>query len=390
LRHANPGESMQRSEDRILTTHTGSLPLPEDVIELVRAQARHAVDDQAAFQQRLDEACRDIVAQQAQVGVDVPNDGEVAKTTWATYILERVEGIELRERTEPRRSPTRRDAAEFPEYFDKDLGKLLSQPQPVYTCVGPIRYRGHDALHADIARLKQALDGVPHEDAFMTAMTPATSEIFLQNEYYSNLEDLWGDLAEALRVEYEAITEAGFILQLDDPSLASMWNFHPEFTLEQFLAHEQASVEAMNHALRNVSPDRVRLHVCWGAVPGPHKHDIPLADILELLLKVNVGGYSVEASNPRHEHEWRVWADATVPDGTVIIPGVVTHKTEVVEHPRVVADRIVRYAEVVGRENVIAGTDCGLASFRIHPSLAWAKLDSLREGAALAGKELWG
>jgi 5-methyltetrahydropteroyltriglutamate--homocysteine methyltransferase len=378
---------VRRSKERILTTHTGSLPLPEDLIALVRSKAQGAAVDEADYQNRLQAGYEDIVGRQAESGIDVINDGELSKTSWFSYILERVEGIETRERTSPREMPQKRDRLQFPDYFERPT--KMAVPVPEFVCVGPIKYAAHDALRADIERLKAALDGVAHEEGFMTAMTPATSELFLTNEYYSNLEDLWSDLAEALRVEYEAITEAGFILQLDDPSIASMWNYHPEYTVEDVLTHERTGVEAVNHALRNVPRDRVRLHVCWGAIPGPHANDIPLEDIVGLLLTANVGAYSVEASNPRHEHEWRAWEGIQLPEGTVVIPGVVSHKTDTVEHPRVVADRIVRYATILGRENVVAGTDCGMATGRIHPSLAWAKLRSLSDGARVASEELW-
>ena len=283
--------------------------------------------------------------------------------------------------------PQKRDRRDFPEYFER--GAQMAVPVPEFVCVGPIRYAGHEALRADIARITSAVQSAGSTETFMTAMTPATSELFLTNEYYANLDELWGDLAEALREEYEAITDAGLLLQLDDPSIASMWNFHPEYTVDDLIDHERAGVEAINYALRNVPRDRVRLHVCWGAVPGPHSNDIPLEAILGLLLSANVGAFSVEASNPRHEHEWRAWQEVELPEGTVVIPGVVSHKTETVEHPRVVADRIIRYADILGRENVIAGTDCGMAAGRIHPSLAWAKLRALSDGAQIASEELW-
>jgi 5-methyltetrahydropteroyltriglutamate--homocysteine methyltransferase len=375
-------------EQRILTTHTGSLPLPEDVVAMVRSRARGAQVDEAQYEARLREGFHHIVRRQSDAGLDIINDGELSKTSWFSYILERVEGIETRERTAPREMPQRRDRRDFPEYFEQGTG--MAVPVPEFVCTGPIKYKAHDELQADIARFKEALEGVEHEDAFMTAMTPATSELFLTNEHYDDLDDLWNDLAEALRTEYEAITEAGFILQLDDPSIASMWNFQTDYSVDDVINHERSGIEAVNHALRNVPRERVRMHVCWGAIPGPHTNDIPLEDIRDLILEANVSAYSVEASNPRHEHEWRAWQGVDLPEGTVLIPGVVSHKTDTVEHPRVVADRILRYADVVGKERVMAGTDCGMATGRIHESLAWAKLRALADGAKLASEELWG
>jgi 5-methyltetrahydropteroyltriglutamate--homocysteine methyltransferase len=387
---------MKRSQDRILTTHGGSLPRPADVAALVTAKERGGSTD-ASYSQIVADATSRVVRQQLDAGINVINDGEIAKSSWHDYTVNRVTGIEIRPRSEDLRR-LRREGAAFPEFFRDNPGQEVIREQ--FVCVGPIKYVGHAAVQADIAALKAAADGVSFEDLFMTAMTPAAlgvdatfevdghREHTLENKYYASTEEMMFALGEALREEYEAITQAGLVLQLDDPALCKIWTANPDYDLATYMREAEQTVEALNHALRNIPREQVRQHICWGAGTGPHTDDIPLRTVADLILKVNCGAYGVEGANPRHEHEWKVWKDVKLPDGAILIPGVVTGKTNIIEHPELVADRIVRYAEIVGRENMIAGTDCGLADGRIHPELAWAKLQVLAEGAQLASRQL--
>jgi len=387
---------MQRSDNRILTTHAGSLPRPDEVAALVRAKEKGAEVDRS-YSSIIAEATSQVVQQELKVGLDVINDGEVAKSSWHDYLVNRVTGIEIRPRSNDLRR-LRREGAEFPNFFRDNPAQEVIREQ--FVCVGPIEYTGHEAVKADIALLKAAADGTGYEDLFMSAMTPAAlgvdatfevdghREHTLENEYYGSAEEMMFALGEALREEYEAIVEADLVLQLDDPALCKIWTANPDYDLPTYMREAEQAMEALNHALRNVPREQVRQHICWGAGTGPHTDDIPLRTVVGLILKVKCGAYGVEGANPRHEHEWKVWQDVKLPDGTILIPGVVTPKTNIVEHPETVADRIVRYANVVGPENVIAGTDCGLADGRIHPELAWAKLRSLAEGAKLASQQL--
>ena len=392
---------MKRSAERILTTHAGSLPRPEKLLDVNRAKVAGEDYDAAAYGERLSEAVAEICQRQTEIGVDVINDGEFGKAThgaidygaWQSYAWGRLSGWEP---GEPRPSPalsSRRDRANFADFYrELDGSSFLSSSAivgrpPVVT--GPIRYVGQDAVRADIANFKATLAGVNAEEGFITAVAPGSFGR-RQNEYYKTDEEFLAALSEALREEYTAIIEAGFVLQLDDPGLPDSWDMaNPEPDVEDYRAFATLRIEALNHALRGLPEDRIRYHICWGSWHGPHMTDLPLENIIDVLLKVHTGAYSVEAGNVRHEHEWKVWREVGLPDGKVLIPGVVSHATNVVEHPELVADRIIRFAGVVGRENVIAGTDCGLGG-RIHEQLAWAKLQSLVEGAALASRALWG
>jgi 5-methyltetrahydropteroyltriglutamate--homocysteine methyltransferase len=387
---------MQRSTSRILTTHAGSLPRPDEIEAIVRAKEKGAAVD-PDYPNIIAEATRQVVRQQHEVGLDIVNDGEVAKSSWHDYLVNRVTGIEVRPRSNDLRR-LRREGAAFPGFFRDNPAQEIIREQ--FVCVGPITYTGHEAVKSDIALLKAAADGTPDGDLFMSAMTPAAlgvdatfevdghREHTLENEYYGSAEEMMFAIGEALREEYEAIAGAGLILQIDDPALCKIWTANPDYDLPTYMREAEQAMEALNHALRNVPREQVRQHICWGAGTGPHTDDIPLRTVVDLVLKVKCGAYGVEGANPRHEHEWKVWQDVKLPADTVLIPGVVTPKTNIVEHPETVADRIVRYAEVVGTENVIAGTDCGLADGRIHPELAWAKLRALSEGAALASQRL--
>ena len=292
-----------------------------------------------------------------------------------------------------------RDAREFPEYFEllgpgrgpNTRGGITSSSGMARSdvCVAPLTYIGREALQADIDNLTAALREAPAEEAFMSAVSPGTIEHWLRNEYYESDADYLYAIAEAMRVEYEAIVAAGFVLQVDDPDLADAWQMHPEMDVPEYRKYAQLRIEALNHALRNLPPDRVRLHVCWGSYHGPHKYDIEMRDIIDLVLMVRADGYAVEAANPRHAHDWRAWQEVRIPDGKVVLPGVVGHASDFIEHPELVAESIERYARIFGRENVIASTDCGLGPRVGHPSIAWAKFEALAEGARLASSRLW-
>jgi 5-methyltetrahydropteroyltriglutamate--homocysteine methyltransferase len=395
---------MKRSEGRIITTHVGSLPRPADLIELYRSDA-----PDATLLPRLKSAVAEVVRQQRDIGIDVVNDGEYGKAmrrsadigAWWTYIYERMAGYELREEQAAKGrgawtfgSKERRDFAEF--YADMaGVGSTNASGSSAnrlfgLVCTGPVKYTGHARINRDIGNLKAAVAGSDIE-AFMPAVSPATLQI-LPNAHYKTPEDYTWALAEAIREEYKAIVDAGFVLQIDDPAIVDIydWWFSLKDDLTGYREWAAFQVDALNHALEGIPEDRVRFHICWGSWHGPHKTDVPLKDVVDLVLKVKAQAYSVEAGNVRHEHEWKVWRDvAKLPAGKILIPGVVSHATNVLEHPEVIADRIINYADVAGGQNVIAGTDCGLGG-RLHPQIAWEKLRALAEGAGLATKRLWG
>src|SRR5262245_9163758 len=379
---------MKDSSERILTTHAGSLARPADLREMLAARDEHRPYDAAAFAASVRAAVTAAGHEQVAVGLDVVNDGEQSKRNFTSYARERLGGIEERPLGPGERPLAQiygRDAAEFPEYF-AGRGNLAGREA---VCVGPLTYVGHAAVRADIANLEAALAGVAVTEAFMPAVAPGTIEHWLSNEHYGSDEAYLAAIAEAMRVEYQAIVEAGFLLQIDDPDLADAWQIHPGMSVAEYRTFAALRIEALNHALRDIPPERVRFHVCWGSYHGPHTHDLPLRDFVDLILAVRAQGYSIEASNPRHDHEWRVWDDVRLPDGKILIPGVVGHASDFVEHPELVAERLVKYARLVGRERVIAGTDCGLGPRVGHPRIAWAKFEALVEGARLATRELW-
>ncbi len=403
------------SEKRILTTHAGSLSRPPELIALSGERTAGEGPNESAFAQCLAVSVAGVVRRQRELGIDIVDDGEFGKPiagsydygAWWNYAFARMSGFSpVHADAKPRHTKSsvaevalasfanRRDWQEFAAFYqDPDssgglLGSAARRPVQRPACTGPIKYTGHRALEADIANLKKALAAAGATEGFMCSVGPGS---FARGEdfYYKTEEEFLFAAADAFREEYKAIVEAGLVLQIDDPSLPDNWDMiNPEPPLEEFKKYERVRIEALNHALRGLPEDRIRYHICWGSWHGPHTTDIPLRDIVDLVLSVHAGAYSVEAANPRHAHEWRVWRDVKLPDGKVLIPGVVSHATNIVEHPQVVADRIVRYAEIVGRDNVIAGTDCGLGG-RIHPQIAWAKLTVLAEGAKLASKELW-
>ena len=400
---------MKRSTSRILTTHVGSLPRPSDLVELYRDDA-----PDSKLRPRLRSATTEVVRKQAECGIDIVNDGEFGKAmrravdfgAWWSYVYDRLAGFELRqERAKQGRAAWTfgsKERWEFAEFYAEEASaaqsaatsqgaKAGSSSARMYglTCTGPVKYTGQAAIRRDVDNLKAALGGVRTEEAFMTAVSPATLQI-LPNEYYKSSEEYTWALAEAIREEYKAIVDAGFILQIDDPALVDLydWWFSLKGDMAGYRKWAGFQVEAANHALKDIPEDRVRFHICWGSWHGPHTGDVPLKDIANLLVKVKAQAYSIEAGNVRHEHEWKVWKDIKLPDGKLLMPGVVSHATNLIEHPEVVADRIVHFARTVGRENVIAGTDCGLGG-RVHPQLAWAKLGALVEGAKLATAQLW-
>ncbi|HEY8477992.1 MAG TPA: cobalamin-independent methionine synthase II family protein [Chloroflexota bacterium] len=381
---------MKRSTERILTTHTGSLPRPDDLTAMLHARERREPVDEAAFERRVQEAVAEVVRKQVEAGVDVINDGEMGKISYATYVKERLTGFEGEGRLAA--SPT--DLLEFPEYLQRLFSDPTIATMRTPACTGPIRYRGQREVQQDIARLRAAVDGVQATEVFMTAASPGVISLFLPNQYYPSHEAYLFALAEAMKEEYDAIHQAGFLLQVDCPDLAM--GRHIQFgqaSLEAFRKNAELHVEALNAALADVPSDAVRMHLCWGNYEGPHHHDVPLRDILDVVFKARPAGISFEASNPRHEHEWRVFETVRLPEGKVLIPGVLDSTTNFIEHPELVAERIVRLARLVGRERVVAGTDCGFATFAgfhtVDPKIAWAKLQAMAEGARLASQQLW-
>jgi 5-methyltetrahydropteroyltriglutamate--homocysteine methyltransferase len=382
---------MLHSTDRIMTTHAGALPRPADLRELVAAKATGADADPAAFAARLASAVAETVRQQAECGLDCVNDGELSKTNFTDYVRSRIAGYVARPSTGTRRlSITARDEKKFPGYFEANPRARPAGPPSMPVCIEKLRYVGQAELAADITNFKAALAAVEVAEGFLPANTPGTIEHWMANEYYKSDEEFLFAIAEVMREEYRGIVDAGFILQIDDPDLPDGWNCLPEIGLPEYRRYAALRVEALNHALAGIPREKVRLHVCWGSHHGPHHDDIPLADIIDLIFRVNAGSYSIEASNPCHEHEWHVFETVHLPDGATLVPGVVGHCNDFIEHPDLVAERVVRYARLVGRENVLAGTDCGLGTRVGHPSICWAKFGSLVEGARRATRTLWG
>jgi 5-methyltetrahydropteroyltriglutamate--homocysteine methyltransferase len=390
---------MKRSEEKILATHVGSLIRPPEFVahlKAVDAGNERATDEHPA---RLREAVAKIVRQQADAGIDVVSDGEFGKSaSWSRYILERLTGFEQRQGIGLKAGEIVAKGADrerFPDFYaeyDKTQGFVGSKGN--WACIGPVSYRGQEAIRRDIENLKIALSGVNVTEAFMAAVAPGSVVPDRLNEYYLNDEDFIFAVADALNEEYCAIVDSGFLLQVDDAHLPIMYErMVPPSSMADYLAWADLRIEALNRALRGIPENSVRYHLCWGSWNAPHTSDVPLKDIVHLLLRLRVGAYSIEAANPRHEHEWRVWQSVKLPAQKLLIPGVISHATNVVEHPELIAERIVRFAELVGRENVIAGTDCGFAQGpyvqRVHPSIMWAKLGALVEGAALATDRLW-
>jgi 5-methyltetrahydropteroyltriglutamate--homocysteine methyltransferase len=394
---------MGQPAGRILTTHVGSLVRPDDLLAFLRKQQDGEPYDAAAFEECLKRSVADVVRKQAEVGIDIVSDGEYGKTiSWSRYILDRLSGFEERRDETPgfRRAVAGKDRRDFPEFYEEyeasfgfvGMGKAFKAGTWVVT--GPIKYTGQAAIQRDIADLKRAFAGVNVVNAFLPVVAPASVVPARKDEYYQSEEEALFAIAAALREEYKAIVDAGLIAQIDDAFLASTYDVMvPPKTLEDYRKWAEVRVEALNHALKGIPEERTRYHLCWGSWNAPHTTDVPVKDIIDLVLRVKVGGYSLEMANPRHEHEWRVWEKVKLPEGKTLLPGLVSHATNIVEHPELVAERIVRLARLVGRDNVIASTDCGFAqgpfARRVHPSIMWAKLAALAEGARLASRELW-
>jgi 5-methyltetrahydropteroyltriglutamate--homocysteine methyltransferase len=383
---------MKRSTDRILVTHVGSLARPDDLMEMLVARNERAPFDPGALAKRTREAVAEVVQKQIECGVDIVNDGELGKSNFSRYTRERLSGFVERP-ADPNFKATAifgRDLAEFPDYFNRGGRASIGHHTRVFYCAATLKYIGQDEVKSDIEILTAALQGKNFVEAFLPAIAPGTMEHWMKNEYYPTDEAYLFAIADAMREEYKAIVEAGFVLQIDDPDLADAWQMHPEMSLAEYRKYQELRIDTLNHGLRDLPIERVRFHMCWGSYHGPHKYDIPLKDIVDLILKVNAGAYSIEASNPCHDHEWRVWEETNLPEGKILIPGVVGHYSDFIEHPQAIADRLVRYAKIVGRENVIAGTDCGIGSRVGHPQVGWAKFQAMAEGARIASKELWG
>jgi 5-methyltetrahydropteroyltriglutamate--homocysteine methyltransferase len=388
---------MQRSTDRILTTHVGSLIRPDALQEFLRAKQGGKSYDEKSYQKCLTDSVASVVREQTRAGIDVVSDGEFGKSiSWAQYALERLSGFERRPIKQEAANPFKRgaDRTRFSEFYAELDAKESVSTTTEAICVGPIKYTGQTELQRDIDNFKAALKTVKAEEGFLPVAAPASVIPDRKNEYYKNDDELQAAIAEAMRTEYKMIIDSGFLLQLDDARSAVTFDrMVPPASFADYRNWLARQVDILNRAIEGLPADRIRYHVCWGSWPGPHTSDVPLKDIVDLILKVKVGAYVIEGANPRHEHEWQVWKSAKLGPGQVLVPGVISHATNVVEHPELVAERIVRLAKIIGRENIIAGTDCGFAQGpfyrRVHPSVMWAKLETLSEGARLASKELW-
>ena len=387
---------MKRSTDRILTTHVGSLIRPQALQDILRAKQGGQSYDHAAYENCLKQSIADVVRRQAEIGVDVVSDGEFGKAiSWNQYVVERLSGFELRA-IPPGYRPgiPGADRTRFKEFYaELDVREPMANAKMV-ACVGPVKYIGQEILQRDIANFKAALKDVKVEEAFMPVVAPSSVLPDRKDEYYKGEGEWLAAVTAAMRTEYRTIVDAGFILQIDDARAATAYDrMVPPGTFEEYRRWLAKFVESLNRALEGIPEDRVRYHVCWGSWPGPHVSDVALRDIVDLILKVRAGAYVIESANPRHEHEWQVWKNVKLPPGKVLIPGVISHATNVVEHPELIAERISRFANLLGRENVIAGTDCGFAQGtfyrRVHPTVMWAKFEALVEGARLASKQLW-
>ena len=394
---------MKHSTDRILTTHVGSLPRPEDMLEALTAKMRGQLIDEQALDARLPRAVADIVRQQVDHGLDVIDDGEVGKPSFILYADERLSGFEQRDAQESEIARARhylagsREFLAFPEYYQPETttsrGTEGQRPRQSF-CTGPIGYRGHRQLQRDLTNFKAALSKVSVVEAFLPAVSPNQIAYRRPNEYYRTTEEYELAIAEALREEYKTIVAAGFLLQVDDPQLVTHYMRNPELSIEEYRRWAERHVELLNHALRDIPRAQIRFHTCYSVAFGPRVHDMEFKDVIDLVVKIRAGAHSFEAANPRHEHEWTLWESVNLPEGTILIPGVITQSTAVVEHPELVAQRIERFAGIVGRENIIAGVDCGFASTArsadMPTSVVWAKLDALVAGARIASKRLWG
>ena len=391
---------MKRSTDRILVSHAGALPRPADLRDLLIAKEDGKPYDEPAYSRRVREVVSEVVQKQVETGIDVVNDGEESKRSFSSYARTRISGFVEREVDTTGEPGTiyLRDLADFPGFFgagrsafggQSGLAANFTTTATHVFCVEPLKYIGQDAIREDIEVFQTALAGKRYEEAFLPAVAPGTIEHWMTNEYYKTDEEFVYAIAEAMAPEYRAIVDAGFILQIDDPDLGDGWQMFPDMSTADYYKYAEMRIDALNHALRDIPEDRVRFHICWGSHHGPHKHDLPLEAFIDLIVKVKAECYSVEAANTRHEHEWRAWEGVKLPEGKSVMPGVIGHTSDMIEHPQLVADRLVRYAGIVGRENVIAGTDCGLGPRVGHAEIVWEKFKAMAEGARIASKQLW-
>jgi 5-methyltetrahydropteroyltriglutamate--homocysteine methyltransferase len=382
---------MKRSMERILATHTGSLPRPADLLTLIQAM-ESSTGEPAVFSARVRSAVAEIVQAQVRAGVDVVNDGEMGKPSYATYVKDRLTGFEQESTPVPFAGPA--DLADFPEFRERHNLRRAASTLVLPKCVGAVRHKDDNAVAQEIENLRSAMANSPAVEAFLSAASPGVISIFLPNDYYKTHETYLAALAEAMKSEYEAIYRAGFILQVDCPDLAMGRHIQfPDLSVVEFRKKIEFHVEMLNAALSNIPAERVRIHLCWGNYEGPHHRDVELRDIIDIVFKVQASGISYEAANPRHEHEWAVFKNVKLPEGKVLIPGVLDSTTNFIEHPELIAQRICNVANLVGRENVIAGTDCGFATSAafsaVDPSITWAKFQSMAEGARIASGQLW-
>ena len=382
---------MKHSDDRILTTHVGSIIRPEALLAL-GSQKSGPPKDPAAYAAALRDGVKEVVRKQVAAGIDIVNDGEYGKSSWANYVLERIKGFEVREGRFDPRDWLGRERERFPELVEAEFGQYMKRP--VQACVAPIEYHAIETVRRDAKNLKDAIAGTNAAEGFLTVVAPASAAFNAIDDYYHNEHDYVMALAEALRQEYLEVYKAGLLVQVDDAVLANMYDHLVQKSPRNYRRWAELRIEALIYALRDIPADRIRYHVCFGSWHLPHTVDAPLEEIVDLILQVPAQAYSLEAANPRHEHEWRVWERVRLPPGKILIPGVITHHIVTVEHPQVIADRIVRFARIVGRESVIAGSDCGFAQqetlARVHPKVMWAKFEALAAGARLATAELWG
>jgi 5-methyltetrahydropteroyltriglutamate--homocysteine methyltransferase len=391
---------MKRSTDRVLVSHAGALPRPNDLRDLLIARESGKPHDEAAYNRRVREVVSEVVDKQMESGIDVINDGEESKRSFSSYAQTRISGFVEREVDTTGQPSTiyLRDLQDFPGFFgvgrsafggQSGLATNFSTTAAQVFCVEPLKYVGHDAVKEDIEVFRAALQGKQYEEAFLPAVAPGTIEHWMKNEYYKTDEEFVYAIADAMAEEYKAIVDAGFVLQIDDPDLGDGWQMFPEMSVSDYHKYAEMRIDALNHALRDIPEDRIRFHMCWGSHHGPHKHDLPLEDFIDLVVKVKAECYSVEAANTRHEHEWRAWQKVKLPEGKSVMPGVIGHTSDMIEHPQLVADRLVLYANLLGKENVIAGTDCGLGPRVGHAEIAWEKFKAMAEGARIASSQLW-
>ncbi|MHA6794726.1 cobalamin-independent methionine synthase II family protein [Pseudonocardia bannensis] len=385
---------MQRSSDRILSTHVGSLARPHELLLTMREKEHGRAYDVDGFAKQITNAVADVVREQVEAGLDIVTDGEMSKVSFLTYVKDRLAGFDGRTGEKLMPPSWQVEIDRFPDYYAGYLGKYKETVSPMTTmvCTGPVSYVGHEQLQIDIANLRAALEGHEVTEAFLPSTSPSG---FGRNEYYDSYGEYLSAVAEALREEYLAIIDAGFLLQVDDPWLIEYLSENPATTPEQRRRDAEQHIEILNHALRGIPTEKIRLHTCYGLNHGPRIHDLPFGEIAPLMLEINAGAYSFEVANPRHQHEWRVWEDLPLPEGKILIPGLLGHASNYVEHPELIADQIVTYAGLVGKENVIAGADCGFssrASFHpeVHPTVVWEKFRALSEGARIATARLWG